>query len=262
MPVEEINETEQVEALLREIPKDMLESGVFYGRKKNQGHPRAKEYILTNRNGIEVINPLKIGESLGEALAFVKGKAQEGALFLLVATQPIVEDIVTRIATELNSASVAKRWLGGTLTNFKIISKRIEYYQKLKKDLAAGNFESYTKKERLEIEREIQRLEELLSGLEKMQRLPDTVIVIDPIVHATAVREAKKLHIPVVALANIDFNPDLIKYSVPGNTKSRKSIQWFLEKIAGAIIEGVAARKAAAVPEPEISPKIEAEKII
>lgn len=243
MSEEVVNVAEQVELLLKEIPKDLLEAGVFYGRKKRQTHPRAKSFILTNRNGIEVINPIKIVESLEPALTFLKKVAQDGGSILIVATQSIIENLAIKTAEEINAPYVTKRWLGGTLTNFKVISKRVEHFQKLKKDLAGGVYDKYTKKERLDIEREANGLEELLGGLVKLTHTPNVIVTIDPRVHIIAVREAKILKIPTVAFTNIDFDPEFIEYPVIGNTKSRKSIQWFFEKIEEAVREGMAARK-------------------
>lgn len=234
---------DQAELLLKEIPKDLLESGVFYGRRKKMSHPRAQSYVLTNRNGIEVINPLKIVETLEPALNFIKQVSAENGFLLFVGTQTIIEKEILKVAEELGMPHVTKRWLGGTLTNYKVISKRVEYYLKLKKDLASNALSNYTKKERLDFEKEANRLEGFVSGLEKLTKMPNALIVVDPKEHITAVREAKIMKIPVVALTNIDFNPELIDYPIVGNTKSRKSISWFLEKIVVAYREGVALRK-------------------
>jgi small subunit ribosomal protein S2 len=165
-----------------------------------------------------------------------------------VATQPAFEDLALETAKELGIPVVTKRWLGGTLTNYKMISKRIEYFKKLKTDMASGAFEKYTKKERLEIERDIERLREFIGGIETMTRLPDVLVVIDPNLHATAVHEARQLHIPVIAYTNVDSNPDVIDYPVLGNNKGRQSVNWFLSKIKQVIIDAKNIKPAPAQP--------------
>lgn len=217
--------------------KEMMEAGVFFGRKKSKTSPRMKPYILSNRNGVEIINLHKTLEGLDAAVAFIKEKTSQGGIILLVGTQPAFEDLILKSADDLAIPVVNKRWLGGTLTNFKAISKRIEYFKKLKADMAAGSFEKYTKKERLDIYREIERLKTLMGGLENMNRLPDVMVVVDPTLHSIAVAEARQLSIPVVALTNVDANPDLIDYAVIGNTKGRSSVEWFMGKMTSAIKE-------------------------
>ena len=217
--------------------KELIEAGVFFGRKRTKTNPRMRPYILVTRNEMEIINLEKTLEGLEQALLFLKEKVRSNATILLVGTQPQAVEGIIKLAKEFNMPSVTARWLGGLLTNFKILSKRNDYYKKLKADLRSGGLEKYTKKERLGFEREIRRLEELFGGLESYLALPDALLMIDPNVHTTAVREAKRLHIPIVAYVNTDTDPDLAEYSVIGNTKSRKSINWFLEKVAEAARE-------------------------
>lgn len=239
------------EANLAEDPEmaAMAEAGVFYGRTKQKTYPRMRPYILTTRNGIEIINLGKTLEKLEEAMAFVKIKVAAKAPVLLVGAQPAAADGITKLVKEFNIPGVSVRWLGGTLTNFKVISKRIEYFKKLKSDFAAGAFkEKYTKKEQLGIQKELVKLEELLSGLESMTVRPEVLVVIDPNAHKAAIREARRLGIPIVAYASTDLNPDDVDYLVPGNTKARTSVNWFLDKLAIAIREGQKEALAAAVP--------------
>ncbi len=218
--------------------KDMVEAGVFYGRKRSKTHPRMKPSILTTRNEIEIINLAKTVEALERATAFLKEKLRGTAFALLVGTQPPAVEGILKAASEFTFPSVTTRWLGGTLTNYRVISKRIEYFKKLRADFASGVLEQkYTKKERLGFERELERFALLMGGLENLNGLPGVLIVIDPAIHTTAVREARRLHIPIIALTNTDSDPDDIDYPVPGNTKARTSINWFLSKIEEAIRE-------------------------
>ena len=165
---------------------------------------------------------------------------------LFVATQPAAEEGVKKLAERFQVPYVTNRWAGGTITNFKIISKRIEYLKKLRSDFASGALQKYTKKERLGLEDEMNHLKELFGGIELLMKEPDILITIDANLHMTAVREANRANIPVVALSNVDSDPDLINYLVPGNDNGRRSINWFLEKIAVAIEEGLVLRAAVA----------------
>jgi small subunit ribosomal protein S2 len=239
-----------IEELSTEI-KDMMEAGVFFGCSKSHTHPRMKQFTVGNRNGVDIINLHKTLEMLNDAVIFVKTKVAEGGSVLVVSTQPALADLAREFAKKADALYVVKRWLGGTLTNFKIISKRIEYYKKLKADFASGAMEKYTKKERLSFEREMRRLEEFLGGLEHMQRLPSVLIIVDPKVHSTAIREAKQTNVPVVTLTNIDVNPEGLAHPVVGNNKGRSSVKWFLDGILKGIEEGrqAALSRAAAASE-------------
>jgi small subunit ribosomal protein S2 len=243
-------ETEGPAAPVEPAIKEMMDAGVFFGRTKAKTHPRVKQHIIANRNGIDIINLDKTQEQLQAALAFVKEKVARGAHSILVGTQPPATDTMKKIGSEFAIPAVTLRWLGGTLTNYRVISHRLEYYKKLKSDLAANAFSGYTKKEQLDLQKEATKMEEVFSGLEAMTARPDLLIVVDPIFHKTAVAEARRLGIPVVALANTDADPDDIDHSVLGNTKARTSIVWFLEQMAAAIREGrkeAESNKAAAV---------------
>ncbi len=222
----------------------MIEAGVFYGRKKSKTNPKMRPFVLANRGGIEVINLQKTGEALDRAMGFVKERVRQNGLPLIVGTEPAAESAIKAAAEQCKLPYVTLRWVGGTITNFKIISKRVEHMRQLRKDLASGALDKYTKKERLEMEREMNRLTELMGGLENLPKEPDLVIMIDPNLHMTAVREARIKKIPIVALANVDADPDLIDYLVPGNDKARKSIEWFLKNVEQAIKEGMAMRVA------------------
>jgi small subunit ribosomal protein S2 len=233
----------QAQGYPAEGSREMIDAGVFYGRKKSKTNPKMRSYVLTNRGGIEIINLQKTSEALVEAMAFVKEKAKAGAMMLFVGTEPAAEASILKIATKFKMPYVNLRWIGGSITNYKIISSRVDYLKKVRADLASGALvDKYTKKERLEMEREVKRLESLMGGLENLSREPEVLIMIDPDLHDTAVREAVIKKIPIVALANVDANPDVIDYLVPGNDKARKSIEWFLGHVEKAIEEGEAAR--------------------
>jgi small subunit ribosomal protein S2 len=231
--------------------REMMDAGVFYGRKKSKTNPKMRPFVLANRGGIEIINLQKTEEMMDAAAAFIKERVRNNGLVLLVGTEPAAEASLTALAKKFDMPYVTTRWVGGAITNFKIISKRVEHLKQLRTDLASGALVSkYTKKERLEMEREMNRLEELMGGLEKMTKEPDVVVLIDPMLHHTAVSEANTKKIPVVALSNVDADPDKITYVVPGNDKARTSIEWFLERVGKAYEEGIKMR-AVVAPAPE-----------
>ncbi len=232
-----------------EASREMMDAGVFYGRKKSKTNPKMKQYVLANRGGIEIINLQKTEDAVAEAAGFVTEKVRLGALVLFVGAVAAADKAITDLAKKYNSPYVTTRWVGGTITNYRNIAKRIDYMKKLRTDIASHALDKYTKKERLELEKDLARLEELMGGLEMLVREPDVLIVVDPVLHDTAVREAMIKKIPVVAFANVDVDPDMIDYIVPGNDKAKLSIEWFLGKMDSAIAEGMKLRAAAASKE-------------
>ena len=240
-------ENSQASGYPAEGSREMTDAGVFYGRKKSKTNPKMRPFVLANRGGIEIINLQKTEEMMDAAAAYIKERSRNNGLMLLVGTEPAAEMSLTALAKKLNLPYVTTRWVGGTITNFKIIVKRIEHLKQLRTDLASGALVSkYTKKERLDMEKEMKRLEELMCGLENLTKEPDLVVIVDPILHHTAVSEANTKNIPVIALANVDADPDKIAYVVPGNDKAKKSIEWFLERVGRAYEDGVKLRVVAA----------------
>lgn len=209
----------------------MAKAGVLYGRKKSKTNPKMVKFIFTTRNGFQIFDLEKTLQQLEAAKTFLAGVTERKGGFLLVATQPPLRDLIIATAEKKGYPFVAERWLGGSLTNFNTISKRIQHYIKLKEDRAAGRLEKYTKKERLGFDREIARLNQLIGGLEKMEKLPEAIFMVDAVEHETGVREANRLKIPIIALVNSDNDPDKIQYPIPANTKSRASVEWIINKL-------------------------------
>ena len=221
------------------VLEEMVKAGVLYGRKKSKTHPRMRPFIFATRNNMEIIDLPKTFELLEKAGEFLKEVAAKGGLFMVVGTQPAAQSLVEEFAKKLSLAFVTKRWLGGTLTNFKTLRKRTEYYTKLKSDLEGGRLEKYTKKERTMFAKEVERMDQFFRGMEILNRLPDAVIVVNANEHHTAVREAKKMKIPVVAIVSTDTDPELVSYPVPANDNAQTSIAWILEKFSAKIGEGL-----------------------
>jgi len=219
-----------------EMLREMMEVGAFYGRSKARTNPLMKDYVLATRAGFEVIDLKQTIVALAKAAEFIKGVgSKDKGSILLVGTSPAAKSVVKEAAEKFDLPSVTERWLGGTLTNFKIILERINQFRKLKADIAAGKFEKYTKKERLELDRKLARLEILFGGVEKLDRLPSLVLITDLSANTLAAREAKRTNIPVLAFVNTDADPRLADYKIPANDKSPKSIKLLLNYLAEAI---------------------------
>ncbi len=214
---------------------EMIKAGVIYGRKKTKMNPKMKPYIYTFRSGIALFDLLKTLEGLEKAAAFLKEKMAAGGKILFVATEPSAKDLVKKLAEDLGQFYVVERWLGGMLTNYKTISSRIERFKSLKAGREANKFEKYTKKERLLIDREIEHLGELFGGVETMDKLPAAMFIINTQVHETALREAIRTKVPLVALINSDSNPELVNFPIVGNSHARASIVWVLERLRSLI---------------------------
>jgi len=216
------------------ILRKMMTVGLMYGHKKSKTNPKFKQYIYTNRNGIEIIDLTQTLSALDVAVEFVKSQIKEGKLILLVATQPASREAVENLAKKFNFSYINEKWIGGLLTNFKVISQRIEYFKKVQADFEKGEFEKYTKKERVVINRNISRMKKMFTGLENLTRLPDAVFIIDPSLkgHTTAVREARRAGIPMVAILDSDDDPDLVNFPIPANDHTKMSIDWLINKIS------------------------------
>ncbi len=232
-------------ALLDEI----IKAGILYGRKKSKTHPRMKPYIFGTRNGIELIEPPKTLEALEKAGEFLKEAVKKDGTILMVGTQPSAQELIEELAKKFAFPYVVKRWLGGTLTNFATINKRLQYYMNLKADRATGKLEKYTKKERLEFDRLIAKMDGFFLGLERMPKLPGALLVVNANEHITAIREARRMKIPVVAILSTDTDPEIVEYPIPANDNSKASIAWILAKLEAKVAEGIKERpvKAAVV---------------
>jgi len=216
------------------IFKEMLEAGVYYGHRKTKTHPRMRPYIFSTRNSIELINLEATLVFLDKAKDFLKEKISQGASVLMVATQPAAQKVIEDSAKKYNFPYMTERWLGGTLTNFKVINQRMTYYSDLKTKKEQGELDKYTKKERLKIDKELTKLEKAFSGLINLNKLPDILFVVDVIEHQTAVREAIRLNIPIVAVMSTDCDPKAVDYPIVANDHSRTSIEWIMKYLEPA----------------------------
>ena len=222
---------EEVQAISSELLLEMTKAGLFYGRGKTKTYPKMRQFILTTRSGIEVINLEKTAVLMEKAVAFLKEVAEKGGKVMLVGTQPAARNAIKELALKFNFPYVADKWVGGTLTNFDIIRKRVEYYIKLKNDKKAGKLEKYTKKERSVLDKEMEKMEFLFEGVREMEKLPEAIFVINTVMHGTAVREAKKVGIPLVVVLNTDANPAGFNYIIPANDSAKPAIEFIINKL-------------------------------
>lgn len=236
---------------------DLLKAGVHFGHQVSRWHPKMQGFIFTSRNGVYIHNLEKTAEQLEKSRTFLRDCTAKGGTVLFVGTKRQAKAIVQSVAVRIGAPYVVERWLGGTFTNFPTISKMMQRLTQLKEERAQGKLEKYTKKEQLTFNDEIIRLEKLVGGIERMQRPPDAVVIVDVKEEKTALHEAQKLKVPIVAIVDTNVSPEGIAYPVPGNDDATKSIQLILDILAEAVDEGKRAwetERAAAVPETPVAP--------
>jgi len=225
---ENINKSSNQSLLISE----MITAGVFYGLKPARTNPIMKKYVFAKKGNVNIIDLNASLDNLNKALEFLKTQIQNNAEILFVGAFPAAYSLID-FGKETGFPFVSNRWLGGTLTNFENIFKRLEYFKKLKADFENKKFEKYPKKEKAKLQRKLERLSKNFFGLENLKKRPDVLVVINPSLenHKTAVEEANRLKIPVVAWANLNADADKINYLIPANDLSPSSIEWFLSKI-------------------------------
>ncbi|MDN4594469.1 30S ribosomal protein S2 [Polycladomyces subterraneus] len=218
--------------------KQLLEAGVHFGHQTRRWNPKMAKYIFTERNGIYIIDLQKTVKMMEEAYNFVRELAAQGGNLLFVGTKKQAQDAVREEAERCGMFYVNHRWLGGTLTNFQTIRKRIERLHQLEEMEQDGTFDVLPKKEVVLLRKEKARLEKFLGGIKHMKKLPDAVFIIDPRKERIAVAEARKLNIPIVAIVDTNCDPDEVDYVIPGNDDAIRAVRLFTSKMADAVLEG------------------------
>ena len=218
--------------------KQLLEAGVHFGHQTRRWNPKMAKYIFTERNGIYIIDLQKTVRKVDEAFNFIRSVAQEGKKILFVGTKKQAQEAVKEEATRAGMFYVNERWLGGMLTNFQTIQKRIKRLKELEQMEADGVFEVLTKKEVQALRHEMGKLEKFLGGIKEMNRLPGALYVVDPRKERIAVAEARKLHIPIVAIVDTNCDPDEIDYVIPGNDDAIRAVRPLTSRMADAVVEG------------------------
>jgi small subunit ribosomal protein S2 len=218
--------------------KQLLEAGVHFGHQTRRWNPKMQPFIYMDRNGIHIIDLQQTVARLNEAYKFVEQLAAEGGTILFVGTKKQAQEAVAEEAKRCGMYYVNQRWLGGMLTNFQTIQSRIRYLHDLEARRDRGEFERLPKKEAQHLQDDIARLERTLGGIKDMRRLPNAVFIIDTRKERTAVLEARRLDIPVIALADTNSDPDEMDYPIPANDDAIRAVRLLSSKIADAVIEG------------------------
>jgi small subunit ribosomal protein S2 len=217
--------------------KQLLEAGVHFGHETKRWNPKMKRYIFAERNGIFIIDLQKTLVESEKALGFLRDLAGRGGTILMVGTKKQAQEILAAEAKRCGMPFINERWLGGLMTNFKTIRGRVDRLRELESMFEDESILRYTKKEQIDMGKELQRLQRYLGGIRDMTRLPDALFIIDPTKEAIAVKEANKLGIPAVALADTDSDPDVLDFIIPGNDDAIRSIQLVTATLADVIIE-------------------------
>ena len=219
--------------------KELLEAGVHFGHQTKRWNPRMKEYIFGERNGIYIIDLQKTLKMFKEASKFVTDLTGQGKVILFVGTKRQAQDAIAEEATRCGMFYINQRWLGGLLTNWITVQKSVKRLQELDEMATDGRYDLLTKKEVIRLERERKHLQANLAGIKNMRRLPDALFVVDSNNEAIAVKEARKLGIPVVAVVDTNCDPTVVDYVIPGNDDALRAIRLFTSKVSDSVVEGV-----------------------
>jgi small subunit ribosomal protein S2 len=217
----------------QELALEMVNNGVLYGHKKTKTHPKMKRHIGANRSEVELIKPESVLSSVKRTASFLKECVKGKQIVLVVSTKPSSELVMKEFAEEFGFPIVTTRWLGGTITNYPIIKERVKYYLELKRKRESGELEKYTKKERVDFDKEISKLEEKFEGLVRLSRVPDAIFVVDTEnkSHRTAIREAMGKGIEIAGIIDTDDNPDHLTHPIFANDHARASVRWIMEMV-------------------------------
>lgn len=216
----------------------LLEAGAHFGHQTRRWNPRMAEFIYGQEEGIHIFDLTKTKSCLEEALNFLTSSIKEGKIVLLLGTKKQAKEKIAEIAKEAGLPYITERWLGGTLTNFEQVQRSIRKMSETKEKMAAGEFKDYTKKERLMIERDIERMERFLGGISGLTKTPDILFIVDTHKEIGAVKEANKVKVPVVGIVDTNANPDLVDFPIPMNDDASKATDYVLELVKEAILEG------------------------
>lgn len=218
--------------------KQLLEAGVHFGHQTRRWEPKMAEYIFQARNGIHIIDLQKTSKKIDEAYKFMKEQAAEGKTVLFVGTKKQAQECIKDAAIKSGMFYIDQRWLGGMLTNFGTIRKRIDRLKQLEEMEQDGTFEVLPKKEVIQLKGEMEKLEKNLGGIKEMTKLPEVMFIVDPKKERIAILEARKLNIPIIGLIDTNCNPEDVDYPIPGNDDAIRAVKLITDVMASAIIEG------------------------
>ena len=214
---------------------EMAEKGVLSGHKKSKTHPHMKPYIGANRNEVEIMKPEAVAGSLARAIEFLREAKNKSKMVLCVGTTSPAIAAIEKMAGHFKFPLVTTRWIGGTLTNFKVIRERINYYLNLKGKKERGELGKYTKKERVDFDKELEKLAAKFDGLVGLSRTPDAIFIVDGKEHETALREAKRMGITVVMINDTDDDPKIVEYPIIASDHARSGIEWVVDRLISGI---------------------------
>jgi len=236
--------------------KELLAAGTHFGQKTSRWHPKMSPFLFGTSKGVHIINLEQTREKLVEAAEFVLNLSMRGGVVLFVGTKRQAQAAIEAAAKKSDMPFVTGRWIGGLFTNFGTVLELLKKLEKLETEKESGAVTKYTKREQLEIEREISRLNETIGGIKKIRRLPDAIFVVDATIDSIAIKEATRKGIPVIAIADSNANPAKVEYPIPGNDDAIKSIELLSNTIAEAVVEG--RKRMPATPAPEAASPVPA----
>jgi len=223
-----------------EIPSlvEMLKAGMHFGHQTSKWHPKMRQYIYSSRQGIHILDLEKTAVELTRALTFIKELVAAGGLILFTSLKKQADEVVRQAAEDTGMPYIVERWLGGVFTNWGVISKLIQRFEKLEADKTRGTWNLYTKKEQIELEKDLDRLRLTVGGIRTMTKLPEAVFIVGVREGKNAIREANKVKVPVIGMVDTDTNPKMVQYIIPGNDDALKSIKLVVDLVTTAIKEG------------------------
>ncbi len=217
---------------------EMLKAGVHFGHQKSRWHPKMEKFIFGARNGVHIIDLEKTQEQLEKALNYVKNLAAKGQVILFVGTKRQARSIIKEAAEKCEMPYLVERWIGGLLTNFEEVKRRLKKYHNLKEQFAGGEIEKYTKKEQVTMKKQLEKMDKYLMGLTKLEKMPDAVYIADMRTEKTALAETERTEMPTVAVCDTNVNPEKVNYAIPANDDAVNSIKMIADLISEAVNEG------------------------
>lgn len=217
---------------------DMLKAGVHFGHQSSRWHPKMEPYIFGIRNGVHIINLEKTEEELAKTLEYLRSLTREGKTVLFVGTKRQAREIVQSAAEKCGMPYLVERWIGGLLTNFDECKRRLKKYKSLKEQFETREIEKYTKKEQTALKKQVEKMDKYLKGLVSLEKLPDAIYIADLRIEKTAVTEARKIHVPIVAVCDTNVDPTKATYVIPANDDAVNSIKMITELVSDAVSEG------------------------
>lgn len=235
MSTEEKQNQQKTKEIELPTPEEMLKAGVHFGHQTTKWNPKMEPYIFTVKNNVHIIDLEKTVPKLKEALDFLREIVTQEGIVLFVGTSPAAKKVTKDAALKCQMPYISERWIGGTLTNFKVISKRLEYFRDLENKKESGELKKYTKKEQHEFDKELTKLEKRFGGIKKMTKIPEALFIFDAKENSLAIKEAKRTGVKIVALCDTNVDPKDIDYPIPSNDDAISS----LELLAGYIVKAI-----------------------